>query len=59
MGAAILALTCYESLNIFYYAGPQKFLPYSAIFLNLNFLILSVVFFIQKIQNSLDIEDFL
>ena len=47
----ILLITLYQFLIAFAYAEGEKFLPYSAIFLNVNVILLSILVFLSKYKD--------
>lgn len=51
----IALLTVYQALIIFGYDNEEKFLPYSAFFLNLNVIVLSLLVYFSKYQDAQDI----
>jgi hypothetical protein len=52
--AAFLLLTTYQCLVVFGYSGDEKFLPYSAIFLNFNAMCMAALVFLDKFEDSKD-----
>jgi len=52
---AIFLLTLYQCIVIFGYKNQEKFLPYSAIFLNFNVMFLALAVFIDKYDGAKDI----
>ena len=47
----ILLVTVYQFLIAFAYADTEKFFPYSAIFLNVNVILLSILIFVSKYKD--------
>lgn len=51
---SFLLLTTYQCLIVFGYNNDEKFLPYSAIFLNFNVMCMAVLVFLDKFDDSKD-----
>lgn len=54
--AAILLFISYQFLVVFGYESQEKFLPYSAVFLNLNLIILSFLVFFHMYEDTVNPE---
>ena len=51
---SIICLTIYQCIIIFGYEDEEKFLPYSALFLNFNVICLGILIFLSKYRDVKD-----
>lgn len=57
LGVVLLLVSAYQFLVVFGYEHEDKFLPYSAIFLNINITLLAIIIFLSKYKDRKGVAD--